>query len=189
MVKNRPCEAAIEKAAAKAHHAMDKPPGSMSFVDAAERVLPAAYRKASDNGRLPANARQIYYAARPAILELTGRKELSDAYFTQTLLPNYIDEHPEAHSWDVVFDDRGRFTEPHTERSVGLGTVAVREYLGERPKPPVAASIAPGLMVNTTGPENRYENVLFIEKEGFNALLSYALIEVVRSLRTVWRPG
>ena len=59
----------------------------------------------------------------PDILVLTGRKELSDSYFTQNVLPNYVDDHPDAHEWDVVFDDRGRFIEPHTGRSVGLGTV------------------------------------------------------------------
>ena len=168
--------AVIEKACAKAHHAMDKPPGSMTIIEAAEQVMPNAYLIASANGTLPANARQIYYAARPRILALTGRKELIDSYFTQNVLPNYVDTHPDAHEWDVVFDDRGRFIEPHTGRSVGLGTVSVREYLGERAAPPFPASIAPGLMANTTGPENRYRNVLFVEKEGFNALLAHALI-------------
>ena len=155
---------------------MDKPPGSMTIIEAAEQVMPSAYLIASANGTLPANARQIYYAARPRILALTGRKELSDSYFTQNVLPNYVDTHPDAHEWDVVFDDRGRFIEPHTGRSVGLGTVSVREYLGERAAPPSPASIAPGLMATTTGPENRYRDVLFVEKEGFNALLAHALI-------------
>jgi hypothetical protein len=168
--------AAVEKACARAHAAMDKPEGSMSIVDAAVGVLPTAYRIASANGTLPANARQIYYAARPFILKLTGRKELIDSYFTQNVLPDYIDTHPDAYEWDVVFDDRGTFTEPHTSRSIGLGTVAVREYLGERPSPPLPASVAAGSMSNTTGPENRYRDVLFIEKEGFNALLSHAMI-------------
>ena len=168
--------AVIEKACAKAHHAMDKPPGSMTIIEAAEQVMPNAYLIASANGTLPANARQIYYAARPRILALTGRKELIDSYFTQNVLPNYVDTHPDAHEWDVVFDDRGRFIEPHTGRSVGLGTVSVREYLGERAAPPSPASIAPGLMATTTGPENRYRDVLFVEKEGFNALLAHALI-------------
>ena len=31
-------------------------------------------------------------------------------------------------------------------------------------------------MATTIGPENRYKDVLFIEKEGFNALLAHALI-------------
>jgi hypothetical protein len=168
--------AVIEKAAAKAHRAMAKPPNSMEIPEAAEECMVDAYRIASANGTLPANARQIMYAARPIILRLTRRDKLDDNYFTQTILPNYIDKHPEAQEWDVVYDDRGRFIEPHTGRSVGLGTIAVREYLGERQAPLVAASIDPGSMAATTGPENRYENVLFVEKEGFNALLAQAMI-------------
>jgi hypothetical protein len=39
--------------------------------------MPDAYRIASTNGTLPANARQIMYAARTAILELTGKTKLS----------------------------------------------------------------------------------------------------------------
>lgn len=39
----------------------------MSIKDAAWQVMEEAYLKASSNGRLPANARQIMYAARPKI--------------------------------------------------------------------------------------------------------------------------
>jgi DNA topoisomerase VI subunit A len=52
----------------------------------------------------------------------------------------------------------------------------VREYLGERPRSNVPASVGSGSLSLTTGPENRYANILFIEKEGFNALLDHALI-------------
>ena len=58
---------------------------------------------------------------------------LDDRYFTQTLLPDYIAEHSEAATWNVVFDARGHFTEPHTKRSIGLGTLEVRDYLQSRP--------------------------------------------------------
>jgi len=48
-----------------------------------------------------------------------------DNYFTQTLLPNYMAQHPEqTGQWDVVFDARGHLTEPHTGLSVPLGTLA-----------------------------------------------------------------
>ena len=49
------------------------------------------YMKASDNNTLPATARQIFYVARPLIEEQTD-KPLIYAYFSQTLLPNYINE-------------------------------------------------------------------------------------------------
>jgi hypothetical protein len=45
-------------------------------------------------------------------------------------LPNYITTHrDECRKWDVVYDDRGHFMEPHTEGIIGLGTLNVREYL------------------------------------------------------------
>ena len=50
--------------------------------------------------------------------------------FTQSLLIDYMNDHPdECAEWDVVFSDRGHFTEPHTGRDIGLGTLAVREYV------------------------------------------------------------
>src|ERR1700694_653811 len=92
-------------------------------------VIPDAYMKASGDGRYPANARQIMYAARPAIQERTGQT-LSDVYFTQVLLPDFIREHPDKTvGWDVIYDARGHLWEPHTGKQIGLGTLEVREYL------------------------------------------------------------
>ena len=139
----------------------------MSIKDAAWQVMAEAYHTASGGGRLPANARQIMYAARKRILELTGRTKLDDRYFTQTLLPDYVEQHPAATStWDVVFDDRGNFIEPHTDRTVPLGTVEVRQYLGERPTPKVPVALNSGSLSPTTGPENRYSAVLSLRKRG-----------------------
>ena len=102
-----------------------------SVKDAAYAAIPDAYQKASGNGRYPANARQIMYAARPAIQEATG-EALKDTYFTQTLLPDYILEHPEETAgWDVVYDARGHLWEPHTGVEIGLGTIGVRGYLAD----------------------------------------------------------
>ena len=58
---------------------------------AANDVMEEAYLKASANNTLPANARQIMYAARPLVLERTGGDCWKNAsYFTQHLLPNQI---------------------------------------------------------------------------------------------------
>ena len=87
--------------------------------------------KASDNGRLPANARQIMYGARPEIIDLTGKAQpwTNSAYFTQTLLPDFMDAHAELTAgWDVVFDARGHFAEPHTGEQFGIGTLEVRVH-------------------------------------------------------------
>ena len=146
---------------------------------AAYQVMEAAYLKASNDGTLPANARQIMYAARGEVLRLTGKDKMDDAYFTQTLLPNFMDEHPDlTEGWDVAYDDRGNFIEPHTRRKIPLGTLKVRGYLQSwhdpvvgKGKPIVSASI-----VETSGPSGRYRFALFVEKEGFNALLDQAEI-------------
>ena len=61
----------------------------VSLKDAAAEIMEEAYLQASANDTLPANARQIMYAARAHIQERTG-KQLNDTYFTQTLLPDYI---------------------------------------------------------------------------------------------------
>ena len=167
----------LRKACNAAYRATGKPPGGMSIKNAAWEVMADAYSTASGGRRLPANARQIMYAARKHILELTGRRKLDDRYFTQTLLPDYVEQHSEVTSaWDVVFDDRGNFIEPHTDRNVPLGTVEVRRYLGERPAAKAPAALNVSSLSLTTGPENRYSAILFVEKEGFNALLAKARI-------------
>jgi hypothetical protein len=148
---------------------------SMSLRDAAFEVMEEAYLAASDNGRLPVKARQVMYAARPKILELTGKDHLDDAYFTQTLLPDYLEEH-DCSDWDIVWDARGHFVEPHTNRSVPLGTLEVRQYLGERPAPGPVIKGDIGRLFPTKGPEHRYKTVLFVEKEGFSPLLEAARI-------------
>jgi hypothetical protein len=148
----------------------------MFVNEAAFQVMEEAYLAASDNGQLPVKARQIMYAARPTILELTDKDRLDDAYFTQTLLPNYMEEH-DCSDWDVVWDARGVFYEPHTGRAVPIGTVEVRQYLGERPDDGAPAiAVANNSWCRTKGPEHRYSTVLFVEKEGFAPLLQRARI-------------
>ena len=100
----------------------------VTIRDAAFGVMEAAYLKASANGTYPALARQIMYAARPEILHLTGESSLDSQYFTQVLLPEYMEEHG-CDDWNVAYDARGNFHEPHTKKKVPLGTIDVRGYL------------------------------------------------------------
>jgi hypothetical protein len=147
--------------------------------EAAWQAIPDAYLKASGGGKLPAHARQVMYAARPLILEITGKETLDDDYFTQTLLPEYMREHPkQTAGWDVVYDERGHLIEPHTGRRIGIGTLAVRKYLREAESPTPPAMELPDLSFEwpTVGPCCRYSGVLFIEKEGFFPLLERAQI-------------
>jgi hypothetical protein len=130
-----------------------------------------AYMAASTNGKYPVGARQIMYQARPFIQDKTGKK-LDDDYFTQGLLPDYMIEY--GVSWDVTFDDRGHFSEPHTGRTFGLGTISVRNYLSSIGEPKwIEPSVTTGGII-TCGPSGRYGAVLFCEKEGFLPLFEAA---------------
>jgi hypothetical protein len=150
----------------------------VSIKEAAYQVIEQAYMRASANNTLPANARQIMYQARPLIQKLTDKMWKNDAYFTQTLLPDFIRENPSKTAlWDVVYDDRGHVEEPHTGLRIGLGTLEVRHYIESWHTETPDLKIDPlGLGVKTEGPGNRYKFGLFIEKEGFNELLNRAQI-------------
>lgn len=155
----------------------------MAVKTAAYQVMEQAYLKASSNGTLPANARQIMYAARPLIIELTGKASpwKNSSTFTQTLLNDFITEHPGlCASWDVVFDDRGHFAEPHTGTRIGIGTLAVRKYIGGWENEVVTEDLENpdqlSINLDTAGPALRYRFALFIEKEGFTPLLERAQI-------------
>jgi hypothetical protein len=146
-----------------------------TIKDAAWGCMEAAYLKASSNGTLPAQARQVMYAARPEILRRAdGVETLRSEYFTQQLLPEYMATYPHrTASWDVVFDARGNFLEPHTNRQVALGTLDVRHYLRDisaHAVEDISANVSGGALFPTVGPKNRYSAILFIEKEGFMPL-------------------
>jgi hypothetical protein len=164
---------ALKEATTRAYRLMHRPAGQMTFVDAAYEVMEDAYLKASDNGTLPAKARQIMYAARGEILRLSGHDKLNDKRFTQELLPDFMAHHPElTKTWDLVYDARGHFVEPHTGESVPLGTLQVRQYLGDRPRFGPAVELTSDTRYPTHGPRNRFNTVLFVEKEGFDELFA-----------------
>jgi hypothetical protein len=145
----------------------------VSFKDAAAQIMPEAYRMASGNGTLPANARQIMYAARPHIQKVTG-KRLDDNYFTQTLLPDFLNE--TGVLWDICYDARGHFNEPHGGKSFGVGTLQVRSYLAGLHDPKLITASLSNARVETRGPSGNFGAVLFVEKEGFDPLLNAARI-------------
>jgi hypothetical protein len=141
--------------------------------EAAWQIMEKAYMAASGGGRLPAKARQIYYQARPKIMAMTDDKELQYGYFSQTLLPDYIEEH--GVNWNVVYDARGHFEEPHTNRRIGCGTIEVGNYLhAMRDDPEVIAADFEDASVSIIGPSGGFGAVLFCEKEGFDPLFKAA---------------
>ncbi len=125
------------------------------------------------------------YAARPTILAEAHDRygtpySLRSEYFTQTLLPDYMRERG-CEDWDVVFDARGHFTEPHTKKTVPLGTLDVRNYLRG-----ITTGDNSDLSYEevddeypTCGPANRFSAVLFIEKEGFLPLYNGCSLDFV----------
>jgi hypothetical protein len=178
--KQRKAEERESRAILRRSEAMKQhKPRTVSIKQAAHEIMPAVYAELSSDGQggtLPVNARQFMYRARPLILERTGKTEMGDAYFTQRLLPDFISDNPDvAGEWDVVYDDRGHFTEPHTRHVVNLGTIDVRKYLarcGPLPSVMPTLGVTKVALHPTHGPCNRFAAVLFIEKEGFMPLLS-----------------
>jgi hypothetical protein len=144
----------------------------VSVKESAHEVMERAYMEASANGTLPATATQIMYAARGQIQKTTG-KQLNRQYFNQTLLPSYMADNPDTTaSWDVLYDDRGHFIDPHTNQTLGLGTKGVREYLARIDEPELRAPELQSARVVTRGPEGCYGALLYIEKEGFLDILN-----------------
>jgi hypothetical protein len=139
-----------------------------SQKEAAWEIMELAYMAASGNGRLPAMARQIYYQARPKIMAMTDDKELAYGYFSQVLLPDYIEEH--GVDWNVVYDARGHFEEPHTNRRIGCGTIEVGNYLHAMKEPKIVGAGFDDASADVIGPSGGFSGVLFCEKEGFNPL-------------------
>ena len=172
--KQRKREERERSAVMNRHYAMTRY-RMVSIREAAWQTMQRAFLQASANNTLPANARQIMYAARPKIAELADRDIGTgfDKYFTQTLLPAYIAELRPAWASKVVFDARGHFAEPHTDTAIGLGALEVRDYLTG-----IRSHRVNGLGFDvregcypTRGPKNRFGAILFLEKEGFGPLL------------------
>ena len=171
------------RSAERGERAMDKYRASVrtkrSIKEIVYEHLPAVYLAVSGNNRYPAVVRQIFYGLRPLVLrELTDKEDLDSVYITQTLIPNFMEENPETcQDWDVVFDARGHFAEPHTDKTFGIGTLEVREYLAlksETVSQLTAAEANCSIEFPTFGPRSRFNNVLFTEKEGFLPLLEKA---------------
>lgn len=80
----------------------------VSIKAAAWEYMEQGYLHASDHKRLVATARQVMYSCRKYILDRTGEDNLNDEYFTQVLLPDFMEEHPDLTAdWDVVLTPEG----------------------------------------------------------------------------------
>jgi hypothetical protein len=115
---------------------------SNSIVDSVFQVLPGAIQAATDNERLPANVRALYYKVRDAIQKYTN-EELGYKYFSQTILIRYWQKN--GRNPLIYNDPRGVLYAPHSGGVLQLGTLEVEQYIF---------------------PEHEYNKILFFEKKG-----------------------
>jgi hypothetical protein len=154
----------------------------VDFTEVAPLILSAGYAHASGDGRYTVDKRQFYYAVRDEFLSRTGR-ELEADYFSQTLLVQYMNRHPaETVGWKITASPRGTLTIPNTgyDLRVPCGTVAIEEHLARARR---ACDPFGGLgdaFATVQWPSlaagQRYQGVLYIEKEGFDPQLREARI-------------
>jgi hypothetical protein len=150
------------------------------FTDVAHEILPGAYAHASGDGHYSVSKRTFYYACRNEFQERTG-EPLKYEYFANTLLVQYLNRHPEL-GWRVTADPRGTLTVPNADHEVRVpvGTLQIDNHLreaGAAPDPYEEAEnerLKPGWPSLAAG--QRYQAVLYIEKEGFEPLLEEAKI-------------
>ena len=174
----KPFEGGIVAALGAALRAAHRPkPRGVSIIDAAFEIMAEAYMKASAGGTLPCNARQIFYCCRPHILERTGKDKIGANNFIQDILQKFLEQNPvETASWDVVYDARGSYLEPHTDRTVPIGTLAVRDFSRARPAVPddLPLVAAGGAGLYSGDISDRVSALLAIEKEGFQPIIDAA---------------
>lgn len=163
--KQRKAEERDASARANRHARLVRRRDFYNFRSAAFEVMGKAYMAASADGTLPTSARQVMYQARPFIQEKMGGQQLNDQYFCQQLLPDFMEQYEV--DWDITYDDRGHFTEPHTGMLIGLGTIRVRDYLAQVDQPNTIDPRFAAGRIDTHGPMGCFGAVLFIEKEGF----------------------
>ena len=149
----------------------------LSIKDAHAQVIEDAYKEAAGSVNL-AQYRQVYYAARPKMLKLIQETSIDYGYFV-TITKLFLQENPELTAdWDIIADARGTFIEPHTDKAVPLGTLDVRDYI-ENLSDKISCGFSNSLSFYVQadrpnfyyGHKGNYNNVLFIEKEGFEPII------------------
>ena len=136
-----------------------------------------AYMTASANGTLPANPRQIYYAARPEMLRLTEKTSIDSEVFHPDAADRIYAPPP---GYDRRLEHRLGRPRPLQRaahgQEIGLGTLAVRSYIKGRRDLLIRNAAISVADIKTKGPDGRYGAVLFLEKEGFTQILEAAKI-------------
>jgi hypothetical protein len=153
----------------------------VDFTEVAHEILPGGYAHASGGGRYTVDKRQFYYAVRDDFLKATGR-EITGQYFSQNILVKYMNQHPaETAAWKITASPRGTIMIPNAgyDLRIPCGTVAVEEFLSNA-RVPVEPFDGLDELFQVQWPSlaegQRYQGVLYIEKEGFDPQLREARI-------------
>jgi hypothetical protein len=154
----------------------------VDFTDVAMTILPDGYAHASGNGKYTVDKRQFYYSVRDQFLAHTGREITAD-YFSQTLLVKYMNQNPkETAGWKITASPRGTLSIPNTGHDLRIpcGTIAIEEHLREASGTFDPFDGIDEIGLNIEWPSlvegQRYQGVLYIEKEGFDPQLREARI-------------
>jgi hypothetical protein len=127
----------------------------VTLKDAIFEVMEEAIATASNQGRYPFSARDLFYAVRPLYIRHTENRLNPDGgykYFGD-LIQEYQREHGKIEG--LYYDPRGRLREPHTGNTVDIGTREVEAY---------------------EFPHLTYDKILYIEKEGVWPQLEHAML-------------
>lgn len=154
--------------------------GRVDFTDVMDQILPGGYDFASGNGKYPVSKRQFYYAVREQFRLKTGRA-ITSQYFSNTLLVQYLNRNPDkTRTWKITADPRGTLTIPNASHEVRVpcGTIAIENHLQSRGQDINPFEIDATLDIEwpSLAEGQRYQAVLYIEKEGFEPLLKEARI-------------
>ncbi len=151
----------------------------VAFTDVIDSILPKGYLHASGDGQYSVFKRQLYYAVREEFRRLTGR-ELKADYFSNVLLVQYRNRNPETESWKIVADPRGMLTIPNgaAEHNIPCGTLQIEDHLQQvgRPVDPFDLNLELNLEWPSLAGGQRYQGVLYIEKQGFEPQIKEARI-------------
>ena len=150
----------------------------VTFTEVMNEILPDAYAHASGGGSYSVAKRQLYYACREEFKNKTGR-ELEYGYFAGTLLAQFLNRHSNL-NWKITADPRGTLWIPNgaKEVRVPIGTLDIEAHLGKANRRVDPYAVNPELDNEwpSLRPHERYQGVLYIEKEGFQPLLEEAKI-------------
>ena len=117
----------------------------VSFKEAIYASMEQAIFDASSGGEYPFSARDLFYAIRPLYVGYTAKRlDPEKGYDTfKGILDAYQEEHGKIEG--LYYDPRGRLREPHSGRTVDVGTREIESY---------------------TFPHLSFNKILYVEKEG-----------------------